>query len=207
MKALKLLAVILSSILIPAPALAGIIGTNGISYISAPTTRNYPKADTLQIFEESNKVAFSESDIALNAGTITPGTLVNSFNIYLHTESNSSTWKTASGSITFDRPILGLIWSGKNLDQSDASFGASGTPYAQIGDWRGLEGNDVSTFSDFFFNGNGNTLNLTFNVSSQGYDELRVLTAATPEPLTILGASTALGFGIFFRKKLAKKKY
>ena len=55
MKALKLLAVILSSILIPAPALAGIIGTNGISYISAPTTRNYPKADTLQIFEESNE--------------------------------------------------------------------------------------------------------------------------------------------------------
>ena len=39
-----------------------------------------------------------------------------------------------------------------------------------------------------------------------GIDNLRTgVPAAVPEPLTILGAGTALGFGTFFKRKVAKK--
>ncbi|NJK48974.1 PEP-CTERM sorting domain-containing protein [Candidatus Gracilibacteria bacterium] len=189
--------------------MAGIFSTTGISQISAPSTTDYPKASNLQVFEESSNIVFSNDDIALDAGTIASDTLVDSYNIYFHPESNSSSWKTASGSITFDSEILGLIWSKSNLEASDTSLGTSGTPYAQIGDWRGLEEKnnpDLSGLSNFIVNGGGKTLNLSFNVRETGYDELRVITAATPEPLTILGASTAIGFGVFFKRKLAKGK-
>jgi hypothetical protein len=209
MKTLNLLLFIPLSVLIPVPAMAGILSTTGISQIDAPSTTDYPKADTLQVFEESTDVSFSNEDIALNAGSIASGTLVDSYNIYFHPESDSSSWKTASGSITFDSEIVGLIWSRSNLETSDAILGASGTPYAQVGDWRGLERHDrsdLSGLSDFFVTGGGKTLNLSFNVWKTGYDELRVVTAATPEPLTILGASTAIGFGIFFKRKLSKGK-
>jgi hypothetical protein len=41
------------------------------------------------------------------------------YNIYFHPESDSSSWKTASGSITFDSEIVGLIWRRSNLETSD----------------------------------------------------------------------------------------
>lgn len=208
MKNLKLLFFIPLSILIPVPAMAGILSTTGISQIAAPSTTDYPKASTLQVFAESTDVAFSD-DIALNAGSIASGTEVDSYNIYFHHESDSSNWKTASGSITFDSEIVGLVWSKSNLEASDSILGASGTPYAQVGKWRGLEATDnadLSGLSDFFVSGGGKTLNLSFNVRSLGFDELRVVTAATPEPLTILGASTAIGFGVFFKRKLKQDK-
>jgi hypothetical protein len=99
---------------------------------------------------------------------------------------------------------LGLIWTRSDLETSDPTFGASGTPYPQEGIFRGLESNDLSGLSNFFMAGGGNTLNLAFNIRGRGYDELRVITSAIPEPLTILGAGTALGFGVFFRKKLSQ---
>lgn len=209
MKTLNLLLLIPLSILIPVPAMAGILSTTGISQIAAPSTKDYLKASTLQVFEEATDVSFSNDDIALDAGSIASDTGVDSYNIYFHPESDSSSWKTASGSITFDSEILGLVWTRSNLETSDAILGASGTPYAQVGEWRGLEENsrsDLSGLSDFFVTGDGKTLNLSFNVWETGYDELRIITAATPEPLTILGASTALGFGIFFKRKLSQKK-
>jgi hypothetical protein len=204
MKILNLLAVTLTSSLVSAPAFAGILTTSGITQISAPTTTAYPLAANLQVFEEAKNVAFPGTGIALNGGTITPGTLVDSYNIYLNTESNSLPQKTASGSITFNTPILGLIWTRSDLETSDPTFGASGTPYPQEGIFRGLESNDLSGLSNFFMAGGGNTLNLAFNIRGRGYDELRVITSAIPEPLTILGAGTALGFGVFFRKKLSQ---
>jgi hypothetical protein len=41
--------------------------------------------------------------------------------------------------------------------------------------------------------------------SQNGSNEGRWIAVGAPEPLTILGASTAIGFGIFFRRKIAKK--
>ncbi|OKH26843.1 hypothetical protein NIES593_02045 [Hydrococcus rivularis NIES-593] len=204
MQALKLSIVILTSVLIPAPALAGILSTIGITQISTPTQGNLPTADTIQVFEETTDVAFPDGGIALNAGKIAPGTLVDSYNIYFDTESNSDSWKTASGSISFSSPIVGLIWSRRNLEASDALFGAAGVSYG--GNWRGLESEDRQGLSDFFISGGGNTLDLSFNIRGTGYDELRVLTAAAPEPFTILGAATALGFGFFFKKRLSQKQ-
>jgi hypothetical protein len=204
MQALKLSIAILTSILIPAPAFAGILSTTGITQIPAPTEGNLPTADTLQVFEEATDVVFPDGGIALNAGKIDPGTSVDSYNIFFDTESNSEDWKTAGGSITFSSPIVGLIWSRRNLEASDAVFGASGVSYG--GNWRGLESEDREGLSNFFVSGGGTTLNLNFNIRNTGYDELRVLTAAAPEPFTILGAGTALGFGFFFKKRLSQKQ-
>lgn len=206
MKNLQLSLAILTSILTPLPAFAGILSTTGITQISAPTSADYPKSGSLQVFAEAGDVSFPDSGVDLDAGTIAPGTSLDSYKIYFNTESDSSSWKNASGSITFDTPIVGLIWSRSNLASSDRTFGTPGTPSEQIGKWRGLESSDLSGVSDFFSSGGGDTLNLDFSIVGEGYDELRVVTAAAPEPLTMFGAGTAIGFGIAFRKKLAKKQ-
>jgi hypothetical protein len=211
MKKLGWSVLVLASIAIPAPAFAGILSTTGISQISAPTTRNYATSNTLQVFEEAKSVIVPDDGLSLDAGEIAEATEVDSFNIYLNTADNSSKVKRAKGSITFDAPIVGLIWKRSNLESSDAIFGASGTPYAQKGTWRGLEANDLSGLSNFSFADGGKTLNLSFNIWKTGFDELRVLTAftptaATPEPITMLGVGTAIGFGAAFKRKLAKKQ-
>jgi hypothetical protein len=206
MKKLQLSLFVLTSVLVPVPAFAGILSTTGITQISAPTSADYPTSDSIQVFSEAEDVSYPSSGINLDAGTIASGTSLDSYKIYFNTEDNSSSWKNATGSITFDKPILGLIWSRGNLASSDSTFGALGTPNEQTGRWRGLESNDTSGLTDFFTAGGGDTLNLNFNIVSEGYDELRVVTAAAPEPLTMLGAGTAISFGVAFRKKLAKKQ-
>lgn len=206
MKNLQLSLFILSSVLLPIPAFASILSTTGITQISAPTTADYPKSNSLQVFAEAEDVSFPDSGINLDAGTIASGTSLDSYKIYFNTESDSSSWKNASGSITFNSPIVGLIWSRSNLASSDSTFGAPGTPNEQIGKWRGLESDNLSGVSDFFSSGGGDTLNLDFKIVGQGYDELRVITAAAPEPLTMFGAGTAIAFGVAFRKKLSKKQ-
>ena len=52
------------------------------------------------------------------------------------------------------------------------------------------------------------TLEITYNdlnLDANNADALRIHVVATPEPLTILGASTAIGFGAFFKRKMAKR--
>ncbi len=70
----------------------------------------------------------------------------------------------------------------------------------------------------FTFDFSGNTLqaNTTYFLSltasgeglgnNAGIDNLVVTGSAVPEPLTILGAGAALGFGATFKRKLAQKK-
>jgi hypothetical protein len=215
MKTVKLTLALLTALSVPAPAFAAILGTTGITQVAAPTDSTYTEADTLQVFQEQSNLTLSNS-LSLDSGTLAAGTKVNSYSIYLN-PATPNTWTTASGSLTFDSDILGFAWSRNKLEQSDSVLGVSNFSYGSVGNWRGLEGvkgtksDDLTGIREFAFGAGNNTLNLKFNTWGNGFDELRVLTAGTPtagapEPITMLGAGTALGFGALFRKKLAKNK-
>ena len=62
--------------------------------------------------------------------------------------------------------------------------------------------------SDFIFDPSPQGREFGFTVKNKNDDYLvkYVEVSAVPEPLTILGAGTALGFGGFFKKKLASQK-
>jgi len=118
------------------------------------------------------------------SGNIAGGTTVETY--LLHADPPGSTPTLFSGSITFDTPILGLIFSDSRLNGTDSSLGVSGVTYYN-GASRGLElGSDSFTIS-------GNTLTFSgqFNAST-AVDEIRILTAAVPEPTTIFAGALVL---------------
>jgi hypothetical protein len=215
MKTVQFSLALLTAISVPAPAFAAIVGSTGVSPVAAPTDSTYTEADTLQVFQEQSDLTLANA-LSLDSGTLAAGTKVNSYNIYLN-PTTPNTWTTAIGSLTFDSEILGFAWSRNKLEQTDGVVGVSDFSYGSVGNWRGLEGiantksDDLSGIRGFVFGAGNKTLNVKFNTWGNGFDELRVLTAGTPsagapEPITMLGAGTALGFGALFRKKLAKNK-
>ncbi|NJO67135.1 MAG: hypothetical protein HC832_07065, partial [Leptolyngbyaceae cyanobacterium RM1_405_57] len=79
MKNLQLSLFLLTSVLTPLPAFAGILSTTGITQISAPTTADYPKSNSLQVFAEAGDVSFPSGGVNLDAGTIASGTSIDSY--------------------------------------------------------------------------------------------------------------------------------
>ncbi len=136
-----------------------------------------------------------------SAGTIAMGTTINS--TFLHFDPVGANGgqvdiKTIMGSLTFDTPILGMIWTGApcpppcplspmNLDASDY-LGNPGTlyPTGELG--RGFEVDPfyASLGSQDFATSNSN---LTVMISASAVptfsDQLRVITVALPEPNSI----------------------
>jgi hypothetical protein len=100
---------------------------------------------------------------------------------------------TATGSVTFNRPILGVLRSNGSQISSDNRYGAPGVTYVSTGN-RGLENGNANN-GDFVFawTPGSNTVNFRFSASDPG-DHLRVLTAGVPEPAT--WAMMILGFGV-----------
>ncbi len=65
----------------------------------------------------------------------------------------------------------------------------------------------LSTLETFNFSGNFTNLvsvSWTQNYPFHQFDNINVTSSAVPEPLTILGAATAISFGTAFKRKLAK---
>jgi hypothetical protein len=81
-----------------------------------------------------------------------------------------------SGTVLFDKPILGVIWSTADMAVTDPVFGLKGVGYNSVAA-TGLEPTDLFSFS-------GSTLSVNWSASNPG-DFVRVLTAiptAVPEP-------------------------
>jgi len=122
------------------------------------------------------------SSVGGAAATLAAGTRVQSHYIFYDPVGGSF-----SGTVQFDRPILGVIWDTAGLAGSDPLFGLPSVTYNSV-PATGLElGADIFSFS-------GSTLSVSWGAANPG-DSIRVLTAAVPEPSSY--AMMLAGLGAF----------
>lgn len=193
--------------MIAIPAQAAIVGVgNGGRIISAPDSvfddaPGVEDADEMLGFDERQNVLLTD-DLQVDNGFIAAGTRVNSHMILLNTP--GSGWTTLEDiEWTFNGRILGVMsdFNGTLEAASNSILGAPGTAYPGSFRGRGLGGGSpIDTHSGV----GTNTLTVTMRVREPG-DWIRVVTAV-PEPLTILGSATALGFGALFKREHSKKQ-
>lgn len=175
------------------PSVAARFTTTGdIQYINPPP-RNVRSGqtednDTIFLFEERQNVWLLESisvDITsskrydsssnrLTPGTISANTPVNSYFLHFDRKGNSYDGKRASGTVTFDEEILGLIVLNTNHNASNRWLGNPGTIYAGRHAALELSGRDS-------INWYGNALQLNLR-TTQNIDQLRVITERSVAP-------------------------
>lgn len=127
----------------------------------------------------------SGSGVTLGAGTV-----VDSY--FFHFDPVRSDDVRYVGTITFDRPILGVVFDVTNLNLSDNVLGAAGATYF----YHGLENpDDITSIS-------GNVLTYSFRTNS-AVDEFRVITEAVPEPFTMGLAALGLAASSRMRRRRA----
>ncbi len=123
---------------------------------------------------------------------ISAGTTVSSYLLHFDPVGSPTVGLISTGSITFDTDILGLIFTGTALGNTDGVLGSATTTYTGTFN-RALElvspppgTADIVTIS-------ADRRTLTFSLqTSTGQDHLRVVTAAVPEPNPAL----LLGMGV-----------
>ncbi|WP_428386888.1 hypothetical protein [Mucisphaera sp.] len=148
--------------------------------ISPPTNvgnNNQNTNDTLFAFDEKQKQVLTSGltlDLpAATSPTVLPaGTIISSHYVFVDP---SGSRNNVVGTVTFDNPILGIIFEDINLDASNF-LGAIGTTYASPS-LLGLEGGDLVAISGT------NTVSIDFTAGSPG-DYIRVITEDIPEPAT-----------------------
>ncbi len=104
-------------------------------------------------------------------GTLDAGILLTSYLLHFDPQSDPNTTQTTLGSVTFDRPIRGIIFTDESLQKTDPLLGTIGQ-YPIANRNADLE-NDTLALSDDL-----RTLTLTLNATAQEIIELRVLTSA-----------------------------
>ncbi len=199
-------------------AKAGTISTTGaIDLLPSPPPSvllGALKSDTqLVAFQESSNLTLSQnvrvditiagtyqSDNSLAPGTISAGTEVDSY--FLHSQPVHQP-QVYVGSITFSTPILGVIVLDAGLDRTDALLGAPGTLYPTGNVGRGLE---LSPTEDYVsLSSDLKTLSVHFTTHTD-IDEVRILTAAVPEPASLILAVPALVFVPLLRRFVRRRK-
>lgn len=172
-------------------------GTADLSLLTAPSdVRPGQHQSNTDVFVFAEKQNISVTNLMTDLqGPITGA--VNSYLLY-------TDQMNAAGNTTYDitvssaQRILGVITTSALLDATDPTFGLGGTKYPFGDGSRGQESRDFTTLS-------GNTLTL-HNVTSGNVDEIRVLTAAVPEPGSV---ALLIGMGVsgaaFLRRRKAIK--
>lgn len=210
------LAALSATVLAAHPADAAIIGTKGqVEIVDTPVwlLDKTPKSFSLQAFDEEQNVVLPQ-DVQISDPTnwdrlsdldvIPKGTRVSSHFIYFANPIRER--RGARATITFDGPILGLIGDPAIAKPTFEIFFPN--PNALRNDIGGTldrfpDGGDLGIITG----DRGNVLDvyLTTHVGREG---LRVITQApaAPEPLTILGTGTALGFAPLLKRAYSKKK-
>ena len=154
--------------------------------VPANTRLNALESNTvMRVFNEGHFIT-TANDIALDMsepGTYTGGVGLtpsilsanNILNSYLvHFDTVGGVQRTVSATLTFDEPILGVVFTENNLVASDGLLGNVLTSYDTVFSTRGVEdnGSDIVTWET-----DGRTLNLTLRVNVF-LDQVRVITAA-----------------------------
>ena len=143
--------------------------------------------------EDQNILLGAPLSVDTPAGQLATGTTVASHYIFF----DPGPTQRLIGTVTFDAPVLAIIFSTNNLDDSDF-LADTGVTYLNPG-LRGLERGDVVTISDTF------EISIDFTASTPG-DYIRVLTAFSPGAATEPGtlavlAAGLLGLGFFMRRR------
>ncbi|GJQ29992.1 MAG: hypothetical protein HBSAPP03_18760 [Phycisphaerae bacterium] len=161
--------------------------------IAPPPIANWPAItfpDAVAWNEQQNVFVASGvmADLTVNpgnSGSPTPGMLVGLFDShFIHW--GAFTGVNAAGTVTFQDPIVAVIFSDNLLDVSDATFGAFGTVYPTGQAQRGLA---MQSFVSIL----GNTLTFNFApvAGAVEVEQVRVLTRPIPAP----GAVALAGLG------------
>jgi hypothetical protein len=197
---------------------SSLVATSGqVTFLSSPpasvASGGLQSNTTAYVFEESELTLTSPVDVDITTpgtyttvASLTPGTIGagTDVEVYMLESQPSSVpaspndYQTYEGSLTFDTPVLGIIVETASLNNTDATLGAPGTVYPPPSDiYSGLDlntpgcsgstcGNDGVVLSI-----NGNTVDFGF-VTNYSEDEIRIITAATPEPSGIAFTFLAL---------------
>ena len=194
------------------PCFADIVGTTGMVTVVTPPPSVVQGADqsnsTAIIFAERTTTVptgglavdvvspgtYNGGGPAPDPGTIAAGTSVQSY--LIHSDPGDPP-VIYTGSVSFNAPILGLEILTGSLNGTDSAYGHVGTTYDTSNTARGLESQDSITLS-----ANRETLTISFDTHDR-IDEVRVFTAAIPEPtaLTLAG----LGAAVFAAARLRKR--
>ncbi|MGF1483840.1 MAG: hypothetical protein ACFBZ8_05700 [Opitutales bacterium] len=212
--------IIFASTLLPIAAMGTILEKSGqLQYDLTPGT--YEVSGAILAFDEQQDFLLTEDLLVdqemapawdgLEDGKIAAGTYVSSHYFYLKDDSYFGL-TSASGSVTFDGLILGVIYQTPQVWASDAILGLDGVAYPE----HGIGGS--STFwqdaAEMNTDPNGLTLNMHVNryFGTGGYDALRVITLSNksvslPEPSTwaFLGGFLALVGVSVWRKRRAQR--
>ncbi|MCP3873092.1 MAG: PEP-CTERM sorting domain-containing protein [Desulfobacteraceae bacterium] len=151
-----------------------------------------------QAFNEIQNVLLS-SDLSVDGGTISSGTLVSSHMIFLNTPDSSVT-SDFNVKWEFDGDILGVMSDryGQLEAASNTILGVVGTTYPGSFSARGME-NAQDTYSF-----TGNEITVSMLVSEPG-DWIRVVTrASVPEPATLILLGTGLLAIAGLKRKIKK---
>lgn len=134
---------------------------------------------TLQVDANTPRLYSSNAD--LSAGAVSAGTRVNSYLVHFDKVGSGPGFVTLSGFVAVDQPILGLMVTPTNLSASDSILGAPGTVYGTDAN-RGV---DFNTGDSFQISSDFRLVNFTLRTSPDE-DQIRIVTAAVPEPATIV---------------------
>ncbi len=181
------------------PASAAIVSVTGMTnWLVTPPASCVPTALTGPFAytwnEQQNVFVNSLADMVTNPSSSnapTPGFVNGIYDShFLHFDNQTGT-PPAQGTITFNNPIVAVIYKGTVLDTTDASPGALGTIYPTTYLWRGL-----ATAPSSFVTILGNTLTFDLNTFSPVYviDQVRILTQApAPASAALLGLAGVAG--------------
>lgn len=197
----RLATIVLSSsvLVFVAGASGAITGTTGQALQIAPPASAGPGAlQSFQAFawdEQTVTLATLFVNESANPGTSaapTPGFLSGTFDSHFIHFENVPGVVAAQGTVSFNNPIVGVIFVNTDLDSTDASCGAFGTVYPTGYPLRGLATTPPSGFTYV-----GNTLSFSFiNFNPPNHlCQVRVFTAvpaAGPAALAALGAGLGL---------------
>lgn len=154
---------------------------------------------------------FDRSKAKIDPNVLIPtGSFVSSHFIFFDPPGGRHFWE---GTIDFDSEIIGIVGRRGQFSPTRNLLGLADTTYDMTGvSALGLDTNrtrdDITDVVSF----EGNTLSFYITAGNLGLDPLRVITngsqvtAAVPEPLTVLGTGTALGFIPVLKRAYSRKQ-